>query len=386
MAAIPGLTVGMTAATSKWVACRNAMTGPAPAGGYDGQERMTGNNKGLHPEELHSEELRTEETPGLLVVYTGNAPFTAARYGAFLEHWAARLEGDESFGVVLIFEPFERTAKERDAAAEDAVTRLLGDFRRTHRDRASRLTTGFARVFAGIGATDDEAAARFERRTNRLAEYMFGVRGKDFGDLAAATAWLEGLADDAPPALKTGRADVRGSVGLFYGSTTGTTEAVAEKIERHAARLGAGPGAVNIAACRGPEAMLGYDRLILGVPTWNVGQLQDDWLRWFPALDALDFSGKQVALFGVGDGLGFPDNFLDALGLLGRKLRARGAALVGRWPVAGYDFTASLAREGEYFIGLGVDDYNQENLTNERIAGWLEQVYSEFNLKKEVAV
>ncbi len=342
---------------------------------------MTSENKRLH------EELRTEQTPGLLVVYTGNAPFTAERYGAFLAQWAARLDGDESFGVVLVFEPFERVAGERDAAAEDAVTRLLGDFRRTHRERANRLTTGFARVFAGAGTvTDEETAARFERRTNRLAEYMFGVRGKDFADLTAAKAWLEQLAADAPPALKTAQPDARGSVGLFYGSTTGTTEDVAEKIARHAARSGERLEPVNIAACRGPEALLEYDRLILGVPTWNVGQLQDDWLRWFPALDALDFSGKQVALFGVGDGVGFPDNFLDALGLLGNKLRERGAVLVGRWPVAGYDFSVSRAQEGESFIGLGLDDYNQEGLTDERIEGWLEQLHSEFGLEQEVAV
>ena len=333
-----------------------------------------------------SNELRTEQTPGLLVVYTGNEPFTAARYGAFLEQWAARLGGDESFGVVLVFEPFERVAGERDAAAEDAMTRLLGDFRRTHRERANRLTTGFARVFSGAGTVaDEETAARFERRTNRLAEYMFGVRGKDFADLTAATAWLEQLTADAPPALKTGQADARGSVGLFYGSTTGTTEEVAEKIARHAARLRERLEPVNIAACRGPEALLEYDRLILGVPTWNVGQLQDDWLHWFPALDALDFSGRQIALFGVGDGVGFPDNFLDALGLLGHKLRERGAALVGRWSVAGYAFTASLAQEGEFLIGLGIDDYNQEGLTDGRIQSWLGQIYSEFGLKKEVA-
>ena len=341
---------------------------------------------------LHSEELRTEQTPGLLVVYTGNAPFTAARYGAFLEHWAERLGGNESFGVVLVFEPFERVAGERDAAAEDAMTRLLGDFRREHRERANRLTTGFARVFAGAGtATGDETAARFERRTNRLAEYMFGVRGKDFGDLAAATAWLASLTQGVSPTLKTGKAGIdktsaENTVGLFYGSTTGTTEEVAERIARHAARRGERLEPVNIAACRGPEALLAYDRLILGVPTWNVGQLQDDWLRWFPALDALDFSGRQIALFGVGDGVGFPDNFLDALGLLGHKLRGRGAALVGRWPVAGYDFTASRAQEGESFIGLGVDDYNQENLTDRRIQGWLGQIYNEFGLEKEVAV
>ncbi len=343
---------------------------------------MTGENKGLHPEEL-----RTEQTPGLLVVYTGNAPFTAARYGAFLKQWAARLDGNESFGVVLVFEPFERDAKERDGAAEDAMTRLLGDFRREHRERANRLTTGFARVFPGAGtATDDETAARFERRTNRLAEYMFGVRGKDFADVTAATAWLANLTQGVSPTLKTSGESLGNTVGLFYGSTTGTTEEVAEKIKRHAARLGEGLEPVNIAACRSPEALLGYDRLILGVPTWNVGQLQDDWLRWFPALDALDFSGQQVALFGVGDGLGFPDNFLDALGLLGQKLRARGAALVGRWPVAGYTFTASLAQEGEHFIGLGVDDYNQEGLTDERIQGWLRQIYNEFGFQKEVAV
>ena len=124
----------------------------------------------------------------------------------------------------------------------------------------------------------------------------------------------------------------------------------------------------------------------MGIPTWNVGQLQDDWLILFPKLDELDFSGKKVALFGVGDQLGYPDNFLDALGMLARKLRERGATLVGRWSTEGYDFSASKAQEGNQFVGLGLDEYNQEDKTDGRIATWLGQVQREFGAVKREEV
>lgn len=333
--------------------------------------------------------FRLKETDDLLLAYTGNAPLSADTYKVFLDRWAARLDNGRRFGVVLVTEPSEYDPdRARDPDEEDRYTRALSDFRRDHRGRAGELTTGFARVFpaAMLAGMDEEKAARYEAWTRRFAEYTFGVRGKNFTRLAAAVGWLGSVAGEAPLDLGgSGRGGAENAIGFFYGSTTGTTEVVAEKMQAFAERVGVRLEPVNISNLRDPKELLKHDRLILGVPTWNVGQLQDDWLILYPKLDALDFSGKQVALFGVGDQVGYPDNFLDAMGTLGKKLQERGAQVVGFWPVEGYDFTASKAQVGGRFIGLGVDEYNQEELTDGRIAAWMGQVQWEFERQDTVA-
>jgi flavodoxin I len=329
---------------------------------------------------------RITDTPDLLIGYTGNQHLEVASYKDFLDHWAKRLERDKRFGVLLVYEEHQHDHDEtRDADEEDAFTRLMGDFRRNHRAEVNRLCTGFARVFpaAWLDGMDEAQTAQYEDRTSRHVQYVFGVRGKNFTRLDEAKAWLESLVREVPLTLEKSASTTPSSIGFYYGSTTGTTELVAEKMQRFASLAGIKLQPVNIAYLKNPQELLGHDQLILGIPTWNVGQLQDDWLLLFPKLDALNFAGKQVALFGVGDQQGYPDNFLDALGMLGHKLIERGATLVGYWPAKDYSFTSSKALVGDQFIGLGLDEYNQEDKTDGRIASWLGQVYKEFSAAKE---
>ena len=90
---------------------------------------------------------------------------------------------------------------------------------------------------------------------------------------------------------------------VIYGSTTGTTEGVAEQI---ADKLGA--TAVNVADVT-DEQIAGADNLILGSSTWGAGELQDDWYDGLEKLKAADLSGKTVAIFGVGDSASYSDTF-----------------------------------------------------------------------------
>jgi flavodoxin len=48
------------------------------------------------------------------------------------------------------------------------------------------------------------------------------------------------------------------------------------------------------------------------VSTWGIGDLQQDWDTRINLLAPVDFSGKKVAFFGLGDAMGYPDSFLDA--------------------------------------------------------------------------
>lgn len=89
-----------------------------------------------------------------------------------------------------------------------------------------------------------------------------------------------------------------------------------------------------------------------------------------------------MAIFGVGDQYGYPDNFLDAVGILGDKLIERGAELVGAWDTDGYEFSESLALRDGRFMGLGIDETNQSRMTTERVNHWLAQIAEEFALEK----
>ncbi|MBZ0307310.1 MAG: flavodoxin domain-containing protein, partial [Anaerolineae bacterium] len=124
-----------------------------------------------------------------------------------------------------------------------------------------------------------------------------------------------------------------------------------------------------------------YDKLIIGVPTYNIGELQDDWFFVFDELAEVVLVGIQVALYGMGDQYGYPDTFQDAIGILGRRLRDDcGAELVGYWPTDGYEFTDSLAIEDGKFMGLALDDGYQGNLTEARVKAWVKQLIAEFEL------
>lgn len=125
--------------------------------------------------------------------------------------------------------------------------------------------------------------------------------------------------------------------------------------------------------------MAGYPLLILGAPTWNVGQMQRDWERVFEEFDTLDLRGVAAALYGPGDQAGYPDTFADALVFCADKLVERGATLIGRWPAAGYAFRQSWALgEDGRFVGLVLDEINQPDETPMRLTTWLEQIRTEY--------
>ncbi|MDZ4670403.1 MAG: flavodoxin [Phototrophicales bacterium] len=172
-------------------------------------------------------------------------------------------------------------------------------------------------------------------------------------------------------------------IGLFYGSSTGKTEAVAYQIkEEFDKQLGSGVVEVHNIGNATPEQVLGYNYLIMGIPTWNTGELQDDWAVFFPKIASMNLNGKKVALFGLGDQNGYGFNFLDALGVLGDELMLYGADVYGVWSTEKYQFNESKARveEENYFLGLGVDEDGQTELTSGRIQQWVKDVKAEFSL------
>lgn len=168
-------------------------------------------------------------------------------------------------------------------------------------------------------------------------------------------------------------------IGIFFGSDTGNTRKVAKAIAKALGDDADAPVNVQKATV---EDLLKYDSLILGSPTLGDGELpgvpagceSESWAEFLPKLKGVDLAGKTIALFGLGDQEGYPDNFVDAIGIIYKRIKGCGATIVGEWPTDGYTYNASKAEVDGQFVGLVLDQDNQKEQTDARLAAWLEQV------------
>ncbi|MBB3103933.1 flavodoxin [Azomonas macrocytogenes] len=169
------------------------------------------------------------------------------------------------------------------------------------------------------------------------------------------------------------------NIGIFYGSSSGVTGKVAEKLaellgEDRCDLYNMEEDFVDF------DDMLKYDHLLFGCSTWGSGEVQNDWRD--PLLDLdnekPDFSGKTIALFGAGDYKAHGEQFVSALGVLYDKFKARGATLVGAFPTDGYTYEYSFAVRDEKFVGLPFDKINEAGKTKERLERWVAILKEEF--------
>ena len=173
------------------------------------------------------------------------------------------------------------------------------------------------------------------------------------------------------------------NIGIFYGSTTCYTEMVAEKIQAMLALEPSLPDGSSVTLHNIKHQPLSlvsqYDLLIFGISTWDFGELQEDWEAHWEQVADLDLSGKLVAIYGMGDQIGYSEWFVDALGMLHNAIAGQPCIRLGFWPNQGYDFTASkgLTEDGNAFVGLALDEENQYDQTDERLGQWLNQLMDE---------
>jgi flavodoxin I len=158
---------------------------------------------------------------------------------------------------------------------------------------------------------------------------------------------------------------------IFYGSSTGATEDVAGRI---ASGLGVSASEMYNVDSANVKDVMPYDVLVLGSSTWGAGDLQDDWEGFLPKLKKADLRGKTVAIFGTGDSYSYSDSFCDAMGIIYKELQQTGCAFCGRVPVEGYSFDESVAVIDGQFVGLPVDEMNEDDQTDARIDRWVTQL------------
>lgn len=154
--------------------------------------------------------------------------------------------------------------------------------------------------------------------------------------------------------------------GIFYGSTTGATQALAREIAR---RLGIATADIHNVAHTLAEKTRPYDLLLLGSSTWECGRLQSDWPPFLDALSQMDLCTKRVALFGCGDSLYYPATFCNALGIIYDALLPTGCTFVGTYVPKNYDVTDSQVCRNGRFVGLAIDE-SDVAMTDRRVAEW----------------
>jgi flavodoxin I len=165
-------------------------------------------------------------------------------------------------------------------------------------------------------------------------------------------------------------------VAIVYSFNSVKSAKIASKVTDHLTKFPVEK--LNVESCTGKEFSL-FDYFILSVPTWFDGELPNYWDELLPSLETQDFKGKKMALYGLGDQKNYPENFCDAVGILGDFFEKRGATIVGYTSCEGYEFESSKALKGDKLAGLLLDQENQSKLTDTRILNWTNQLELEFN-------
>lgn len=157
-------------------------------------------------------------------------------------------------------------------------------------------------------------------------------------------------------------------IGLYYGSTTGNTESVADRI---ALQFKGDEATVERVSNFSISKIGEFDLLIFGSSTWGDGELQDDWLDRLDIIKNINLTKTKIAFFGLGDACGWPGTFVDAMGLLYEATGNPTDNTIGQTELDTYSFTSSKAVINNKFIGLAIDETNQPELTDKRIESWV---------------
>jgi len=166
-------------------------------------------------------------------------------------------------------------------------------------------------------------------------------------------------------------------IALLFAPEKGSTEKIARIIEE---KIGAEKiEMILVGENTNPDILKPYSKLIFGISTvgrdtWDSKYKKVGWDFFIPKLEKSDLKGKTVAIFGLGDHILYPENFVDSMGLLATQLINSGAMVIGQTPIDGYTFSNSEAIFDKKFIGLPIDEENEQELSEKRIDNWLKLI------------
>lgn len=171
-------------------------------------------------------------------------------------------------------------------------------------------------------------------------------------------------------------------IGIFYwplkGNVERTAKVLADKFDGYTVDINSLDTIVS-------DDLNQYDYLIFGNSTvgashWEDATEDNKWYIMFHDLEKhnVDFGGKKVALFSLGDQVNYPHNFVDSLELIYSHIKNHNTNVVGFWPNEFYDFYESKALKDGEFPGLVLDLDNQEGTLEPYTTKWVEMLKKEF--------
>jgi flavodoxin I len=169
-------------------------------------------------------------------------------------------------------------------------------------------------------------------------------------------------------------------IAIFFGPLNGSVHRVAKMVAEKI-----GPELVDLIhiGSASTSDLEKYSKIIFGISTigkdtWQQKFDNNDWSKFFPAVSSFNFSGKRVAIFGLGDHITYAYHFVDSMGLLGKLIKNQGGEMFGKVSTEGYTFQDSEAIQEGMFIGLPVDEDFEPELTEERVSAWVTKLMTEF--------
>lgn len=156
---------------------------------------------------------------------------------------------------------------------------------------------------------------------------------------------------------------------IIYGTSTGVCEDLAN-------RIGTKLGVDNIINVTNLDdnVIADNENLILGTSTWGAGEVQDDWYDGIRIIKSANLNGKTVALFGCGDSESYPDTFVGGMAEIYHAVTDAGAQVIGAVATEGYTFDDSESVVDGKFVGLALDEVNEDGKTDERIDAWVAEI------------
>lgn len=156
---------------------------------------------------------------------------------------------------------------------------------------------------------------------------------------------------------------------IIYGTSTGVCEDLAN-------RIGTKLGVDNIINVTNLDdnVIADNENLILGTSTWGAGEVQDDWYDGLKIIKSANLNGKTVALFGCGDSESYPDTFVGGMAEIYHAVTDAGAQVIGAVATEGYTFDDSESVVDGKFVGLALDEVNEDSKTDERIDAWITEI------------
>lgn len=163
---------------------------------------------------------------------------------------------------------------------------------------------------------------------------------------------------------------------ILYGSNSGNTKEIAKQIVKKLPTQEVTTIDVSKVTV---EDIAQASNLILGTSTLGLGELQDDWDRFLPKFKKMDLSGKNIALFGLGDSESYCETFVDGIGIIYNAIKTQKCQFFGFTNSTEYTFSDSAAHINNQFVGLPIDEDNERELTEARITKWIKELEPMFN-------